>query len=154
MKEFLKNLDDETDYDILIVKLLDFENIKKVKEAYPNLNERVLLTCFTLNLLNEGSEGLRHSSKRLAEFLVSGQQDNVNNEYPIFFGYFKEWRTADIDGLKSEITDAKKSLSEMLVEEERDDAETQWNEGVKINMSIMDNTVSLLDKYGKSPPSF
>ena len=154
MKEFLKNLHEEKDYDKLIVKLLDFENTKKVKEVYPNLNERVLLTCFTLNLLNEGSEGLRHSSKRLAEFLVSDQHDNVNAAYPIFFEHFKEWRSEDISGLKSEITDAKKSLSEMLVEEERDDAETQWNEGVKINMSIMDNTVSLLDKYGKSPPSY
>jgi hypothetical protein len=42
----------------------------------------------------------------------------------------------------------------MIVEEENDDAEKQWNEGIKINMKIMDNTVSLLDKYGKSPPKF
>jgi len=154
MKEFLKNLQEEKNYDKLIVKLLDFENTKKVKEVYPNLNERVLLTCFTLNLLDEGNEEFKHSSKRLAEFLVSDQQDNVNAEYLIFFEHFKEWRSEDISGLKSEITDAKQSLSEMLVEEERDDAETQWNEGVKINMSIMDNTVSLLDKYGKSPPSY
>lgn len=154
MKEFLKNLHEEKDYDILIVKLLDFENVKKVKESYPNLNERVLLTCFTINLLDEGNEDFKHSSKRLAEYLASDQQDNVNNEYPIFFEHFKKWRAEDINGLKSEITNAKQSLSEMLVDEERDDAEVQWNEGVKINMSIMDNTVSLLDKYGKSPPSY
>jgi len=154
MKKFLNNLYNEKNYDTLIVKLLDFTNIKKVKEAYPTLNVRVLLTCFTLNLLDEGCEGLRHSSKRLADFLVSDQQDNVNNEYPIFFGYFKEWRSEDLAGLKTEITDAKKNLSEILVEEERDDAETQWNEGVKNNMEIMDNTITLLDKYSKFPPSF
>lgn len=152
--EFIKNLYDETNYDKLINKLLEFDNVNLVKEKYPSLNVRVLLTCFTINLLNEGCSELQQSSRRLADSLVNDNIDEVLKEYSKFFELFTEWRKEDIQGLKSEISSAQTSLSTMLVEEETDDAEKQWNEGIKINMKIMDNTVSLLDKYGKSPPNF
>lgn len=154
MIDFLKSLDAEKDYDKLINKLLDFENVKKIKENYDSLNERVLLSCFIINLLNEGDHELRQSSRKLSNYLVCGDKINVTSEYQTFFELFKNWRAEDIQELKSEISSAQTSLSTMIVEEENDDAEKQWNEGIKINMKIMDNTVSLLDKYGKSPPKF
>jgi hypothetical protein len=154
MIEFLKSLDSENDYDTLINKLLDFENVKKIKENYDSLNERVLLSCFIVNFLKEGDHELRQSSRKLSNYLVYGDKINVTYEYQTFFELFKNWRDEDIQGLKSEIYSAQTSLSTMIVEEENDDAEKQWNEGIKINMKIMDNTVSLLDKYGKSPPKF
>lgn len=152
--EFIKKLYDETDYDKLINKLLEFDNVKLIKDKYPSLNERVLLTCFTINLLNEGNSELQQSSRRLADSLVNDMYEEVIKEYSTFFELFTIWRKEDIQGLKSEISSAQTSLSTMLVEEETDDAEKQWNEGIQINMKIMDNTVSLLDKYGKSPPKF
>jgi hypothetical protein len=152
--EFIKNLYDETNYDKLINKLLEFDNVNLVKDKYPSLNTRVLLTCFTINLLNEDCYDLQQSSRRLSDNLVNDNTEEVIKEYSFFFELFTKWRNEDIQGLKSEISSAHTSLSTMLVEEETDDAEKQWNEGIKINMKVMNNTVSLLDKYGKSPPTF
>jgi len=154
MKEFIKSLHQERDYDKLIIKLVDFENVNKIKECYPTLNTRVLLSCFTINLLEEDDIFLQNSARRLIVNLLNEDKVNVINEYTKFFALFTTWREKDINGLKSEITSAQTSLSTMIVDEETDDAEKQWNEGIKINMNIMDNTVDLLDKYGKSPPKF
>jgi hypothetical protein len=154
MKEFIKSLHQERDYDKLIIKLVDFENVNKIKECYPTLNARVLLSCFTINLLEEDDIFLQNSARRLIVNLLNEDKVNVINEYTNFFALFTTWREKDINGLKSEITSAQTSLSTMIVDEETDDAEKQWNEGIKINMKIMDNTVDLLDKYGKSPPKF
>ena len=55
--------------------------------------------------------------------------------------------------MKQEIEEARDEIEKIMTEHDPvDDAEEQWNHGVKINIKKIDNAIKMLDIYGKTPP--
>jgi hypothetical protein len=158
MDNYLIQLNLERDYDEMVKLLLNKERISLIKEYFTDINIKVLLSSFLIKnfyeyfLLTDNDE-LTKLSKKLCNFVMTKNREGVNNIYNDFHASFVHWRDHDIRGMKHEIEGAKNQLESMLTEEEpADDAEVQWNQGVNINIKIMDNTIKLLDIYGKTPP--
>ena len=158
MEDYLIKLNLERDYDEMMGLLLNKEGIEHLNLYFTGLNIKVLLSAFLIRnfhdyfLLTEDDE-LTQYSKQICEFIMNKDREKVGDMYKDFYESFVQWRDHDIRGMKQEIEGAKTQLEDMLTEEEPvDDAEVQWNKGVNINMKIMDNTIKLLDIYGKTPP--
>jgi len=158
MEDYLTRLNIERDYDGMLKLLTEMDNVKLVNDYYKGkMNTRVILSSFMLNnfndyfLLDSDSEIIK-SSKTIIRQLLN--KDDPVTEYERFHNLFVQWRNEDIEGMKTEIDGARSQLENMVLEETRDDADEQWNEGVKINMKLMDNTKKLLNKYESSPPPF
>jgi hypothetical protein len=158
MEDYLTRLNIERDYDGMLKLLTEMDNVKLVNDYYKGkMNTRVILSSFMLNnfndyfLLDSDSEIIK-SSKTIVRQLLN--KDDPVTEYERFHNLFVQWRNEDIEGMKTEIDGARSQLENMVLEETRDDADEQWNEGVKINMKLMDNTKKLLNKYESSPPPF
>ena len=158
MEDFLIQLNLEKDYDHMMVLLLDKDGLKNVKNYFIGLNSKVLLSSFLIKnfyeyfLLTENDE-LVKVSKVTCNFIMNQDLENTQKNYKNFYDLFVQWRDHDIRGMKEEIQSAKGELEGMMTEDEPvDDAEVQWNEGVKINMKLMDSTMKMLDIYGKTPP--
>jgi len=160
MDVYIRELDlEQSDYENMIRLLTDKENFDRVKTAFgEHLNTKVLMSSFLIKNFNEyfgivRTDHLYQTASSVASSLRFGGVV-VNEEYTAFFDAFTEWRSIDIREMRREIVEATENLHQMVVDEPRDDAEEQWNQGVAINVRIMDTTDSLLKKYGESPPSF
>ena len=158
MENYLIKLNLERDYDEMTKLLLDKDGVNNVQHYFKDINVKVLLSSFLIRnfhdyfLLNDNDE-LTKLSRKICNFILAKDIEGVKNNYNDFHGCFVQWRDHDIRGMKQEIEHAKNQLEGMLTEEEPvDDAEVQWNQGVNINMKIMDNTIKMLDIYGKTPP--
>jgi hypothetical protein len=158
MEDYLIKLNLERDYDSMMRLMLIKENVEEIKNFFEGLNTKVLLSSFLIKnfydyFLLDKNDNLVKSSINISQHLLEKNLEKVGEEYRNFYTLFVNWRNEDIDGMKSEINSAKTQLETMVTEEPQDDADEQWNTGVKISMEIMDNTVKMLDTYGKSPPA-
>ena len=158
MEEYLTKLNLERDYEEMMKLLLNKEGVENVKTFFTELNVKVLLSSFLIKnffeyyLLNEHDDLVKHS-KKMCGFILIKDIEKVHENYKVFYESFVKWRDFDIRSMKQEIEGAREQLEGILTENEpEDDAEEQWNEGVKINMKIMNNTIKMLDIYGKTPP--
>ena len=157
MEEYLSKLDLERDYDTMLQLMIQMDNVKCVSYFFTGLNTKVLLSSFLIKnfhdyfLLDENNEFLK-MAKTISESILQKDLEKVGQSYKKFHELFIEWREEDINGMKNEISSAKENLENMVLTETRDDADEQWNEGLAINMKLMDNTVEMLNKYGASPP--
>ena len=158
MEEYLTKLNLERDYEEMMKLLLNKEEVENVKTFFTELNVKVLLSSFLIKnffeyyLLDEHDDLVKHS-KKMCEFILIKDIEKVHENYKVFYESFVNWRDFDIRSMKQEIQSAREQLEGILTENEpEDDAEEQWNEGVKINMKIMNNTIKMLDVYGKTPP--
>ena len=157
MEEYLSKLDLERDYDTMLQLMIQMDNVKCVSYFFTGLNTKVLLSSFLIKnfhdyfLLDENNEFLK-MAKTISESILQKDLEKVGQSYKKFHELFIEWREEDINGMKDEISSAKVNLENMVLTETRDDADEQWNEGLAINMKLMDNTVEMLNKYGASPP--
>ena len=157
MEEYLSKLDLERDYDTMLQLMIQMDNVKCVSYFFTGLNTKVLLSSFLIKnfhdyfLLDENNEFLK-MAKTISQSILQKDLEKVGQSYKKFHELFIEWREEDINGMKNEISSAKENLENMVLTETRDDADEQWNEGLAINMKLMDNTVEMLNKYGASPP--
>lgn len=158
MDNYLTQLNLERDYEEMMKHLLNKEKKSQVENYFTDLNIKVLLSSFLIRnfyeyfLLTE-QDDLVKNSKKICEHIMNKDLENTQINYKCFYDSFVKWRDFDIRCMKTEIQDAKSNLENMLTENDpEDDAEEQWNEGVKINMKVMDNTIKMLDIYGKTPP--
>ena len=158
MEEYLTQLNLERDYEEMLKHLLNKEKITRIENYFTGLNIKVLLSSFLIKNFHEyflltAQDNLVKNSKKICEHIMNKDLENTQINYKDFYDSFVNWRDFDIRCMKAEIQNAKSNLENILTENEpEDDAEEQWNEGVKINMKIMDNTVKMLDIYGKTPP--
>ena len=154
--DFLQKLNTEKDYDTMMQRLTDKEGLKNVKGMFPTYNTRVLLSAFLIRNFREyfiikNDDEVFLKSRLICDHILSLNYAGLSQLYPTFFFTFKKWRDDDICGMKHEINDAHTRLGDMKVEE-KDEADEQWNKGIKINQKLMKNTMNLLDIYGSSPP--
>lgn len=160
MENYITRLDLELiDYENMIRLLTDTEGFDFVKNGFGAVtNPKVLLSSFLIKNFGEDYFGLTaddplyRSATKVASSLRFGGVV-VQSEYIDFFDAFTDWRVNDIREMRHEISSATDNLNQMMVDEPRDDAEEQWNQGVAVNLRIMNTTESLLKKYGESPPS-
>ena len=89
-------------------------------------------------------------SEKMIDYLISVDIENVSKLYREYYNCFNKWRENDIDHMMNDITEAHTSFSEMLTSEEV----PEWDNGIKVSMSILTDANNVLDKYSKSPPSF
>ena len=157
MENYIIELNLERDYDEMIKLLLKKDKTDLVKEYFCDVNVKVLLSSFLIKNFFQpnggGEDNLIKISKTLCENILNKDLDSVQENYKKFYECFMKWREQDIRCMKQEIEEAREQLEGIMTEHEpEDDAEEQWNEGVKINVKLMDNTIKMLDIYGKTPP--
>ena len=160
MDEYLVDLElEKTDYVNMIKLLTHKEKFDTVKDTFGDrVNTKVLLSSFLIRNFGKNyfgideSQPLYQTASHVALSLRFGGVI-VEEEYTAFFDAFKEWRAIDIREMRREIAEATENLRQMVVDEPRDDAEEQWNQGVTINLKVMNTTDNLLIKYGESPPT-
>jgi len=160
MENYIIQLDlERSDYENMIRLLTDKEGFNFVKNGFGNTtNPKILLSAFLIKNFGEdyfgltANDSLYRSAVKVASSLRFGGVV-VQSEYIDFFDAFTDWRVIDIREMRHEISSATDSLNQMMVDEPIDDAEEQWNQGVAINLQIMNTTETLLKKYGESPPS-
>jgi len=158
MENYLIQLNLERDYEEMMKHLLDKEGVESVNSFYEGINTKLLLSSFLIRnfykyfLLTDRDE-LVKISKEICKNILENDKEKVNKNYHKFHSLFVQWRDYDIRAMKHEIEGARTQLENIMTENPpADDAEEQWNEGVAINVKIMDNTIKMLDIYGKTPP--
>ncbi len=158
MENYLSKLDLERDYDEMMKLMLDKNEIENVKNFFKDVNTKVLLSSFLMKNFNEyfslsENHDLIKCSKELCKIILNKDLKSFEKVYKSFFDLFTSWRNNDIQEMKQEIEEARDEIEKIMTEHDPvDDAEEQWNHGVKINMKKMDNAVKMLDIYGKTPP--
>ena len=155
MNDYLEELLITTDHDRLISQLMDFDIINELKELFWGFNIRILLSSFMIvNCRDVYSINIDDPiyilSEKMIDYLISVDIENVSKLYREYYNCFNKWRENDIDHMMNDITEAHTSFSEMLTSEEV----PEWDNGIKVSMSILTDANNVLDKYSKSPPSF
>ena len=160
MENYLNRLDLERDYDEMMKLMLDKDEIENIKNFFKDVNVKVLLSSFLMkNFYNYFSLSENHDlikcSKELCKIILNKDLKSFEKVYKSFFNLFTSWRNNDIREMKQEIEEARGEIEKIMTEHDPvDDAEEQWNHGVKINIKKIDNAIKMLDIYGKTPPKF
>ena len=158
MENYLIKLDLERDYDEMMKLMLDKNEIENIKNFFKDVNVKVLLSSFLMkNFYNYFSLSENHNlikcSKELCKIILNKDLKSFEKVYKSFFNLFTSWRNNDIREMKQEIEEARGEIEKIMTEHDPvDDAEEQWNHGVKINIKKIDNAIKMLDIYGKTPP--
>ena len=160
MENYLNRLDLERDYDEMMKLMLDKNEIENLKNFFKDVNVKVLLSSFLMKNFHEYfslsiHDDLIKCSKELCKIILNKDLKSFEKVYKSFFNLFTSWRNNDIREMKQEIEEARDEIEKIMTEHDPvDDAEEQWNHGVKINIKKIDNAIKMLDIYGKTPPKF
>ena len=157
--EFLKELNDEKDYDLMSVKLTQGDRVNTVNTMFPQYNTRVMLSSFMIRNFNkilDIPENLLEKSEEIINILLGTiVHSELENVYPEYFKLFNDWRNDDINKLKDTIEIHKIIYNSMLdIPQEPSPADQQWHDGVSQSIDIFDIHVARLDNYSKTPPKF
>ena len=150
----METIHEETKFDILTTLLQDKDVISHVHSKYPQYNPRVLLSSVVLYRFPTEL----HVHTTLSELAIMiwtsifQNQDIPSQLYDEYFTEFNRWRTLDINHLKHEIESGKALLDSMKTEE-GDEADKQWNDGINLNIEVMEDCEDKLDILSQSPPS-
>lgn len=153
----IEDIYNETDYDTCTLMLVNTNLIDYIKRNYVSHNPRVLLSSLLLRRFHkeldipDGHPIIEVASK-MAKALVDNNTETVDQEYTVFFELFNTWRSGDIKLMKDQIKNTRERLHDTLVDDIKDDADQQWNEGVNTSVSRLKWYENKLDEYGKSPP--
>ena len=151
--EFLGELNDEKDYDLMSVKLTQGDRIEGVRTLFPRYNTRILLSSFMIRNFNkilDIPDDLVNKSEEIIGFLLGTGVADITIIYPIYFRLFNEWRNDDINKLKDTI-EIHKIIYDSMLDEIPD---KEWHDGVSNSMNIMDKHIDKLDTYSKTPPKY
>jgi len=157
--EFLRELQDEKDYDIMSVKLTQGDKISRVREIFPKYNTRVLLSAFMVHNFQEVldiPDNLFEKSEEIINILLGiNNPPKLENVYPEYFKIFNEWRNDDINKMRNDIQIHKIIYNSMLDETPpRTEADRQWHQGISQSIELFDKHMDKLDNYSKTPPKF
>ena len=151
--EFLGELNDEKDYDLMSVKLTQGDRIEGVRTLFPRYNTRILLSSFMIRNFNkilDIPDDLVNKSEEIIGFLLGTGVADITIIYPIYFRLFNAWRNDDINKLKDTI-EIHKIIYDSMLDEIPD---KEWHDGVSNSMNIMDKHIDKLDTYSKTPPKY
>lgn len=153
----IEDIYNETDYDTCTLMLVNTNLIDYVKRKYVSHNPRVLLSSLLLRRFHKeldipDGHPIIDVASKMAKALVDNNTETVNQEYTVFFELFNAWRSGDIKLMKDQIKHTRERLHDTLVDDIKDDADQQWNEGVNTSVSRLKWYENKLDEYGKSPP--
>jgi|TARA_B110000046_G_C12963468_1_gene385590 hypothetical protein len=154
LPNMLMALDNLSDYDMLTFKLKEICLVSKTKEMYPLFNPKLLLS--TVMITKHGNE--MHMPEEL-QTLASDLWKNMMipnaclDSYEKFVDAYLEWRTDDINDLKSSIEGGIESLSCIKENNEKDYADEQWNVAIDTSINVMKDKLGELEIFSKSPPS-
>ena len=93
---------------------------------------------------NEGLIESANDVKRLVETNMEVRSDHK------YFEMFMEWKEDDAEKMQIEIISGVEMLEEMKLETENDEADVQWNHGVRENIRRMSECREKLASF--SPP--
>lgn len=153
----IEDIYNETDYDSCTLMMVNTDLIAHIKRKYVSHNPRVLLSSLLLRRFHKeldipDGHPIIDVASKVAKGLVDNDTETVNREYNVFFQLFNKWRSGDIELMKTQIKETRVKLHDTLVDEVKDDADQQWNEGVNTSVSRLKWYENKLDEYGKSPP--
>ena len=157
--EFLRELHDEQDYDLMSVKLTQGDRVSKVKEIFPKYNTRVLLSAFMVRNFQkilDIPDNLFNKSEEIINILLgTNDPPKLENVYPEYFNIFNAWRNDDINKLKDTIEIHKIIYNSMLDSSSpQSEADQQWHDGISQSIEIFDKHIDKLDNLSKTPPKF
>ena len=153
--DFLKDLQNEHDYDSMCKRLMDYGK-SGIDEIFPEFNTKVLLSSFMLINFKEIfklNDEIVKSSTLISTSMLNLDFETLSNEYQNFHNLFTMWRKEDITFLKSSIEDQKVALADTATSP-RDEADEQWNQCVSESLKKMDDRITILDEYSKTPPKY
>jgi len=153
--DFLKDLQNEQDYDSMCKKLMDYGK-SGIDEIFLEFNTKVLLSSFMLINFKEIfklNDEIVKSSTLISTSMLNLDFETLSNEYKNFHTLFTEWRNHDITVLKVSIEDQKTALQETATSP-KDEADEQWNHCISESLDKMNSHITILDEYSKTPPKY
>ena len=152
--DFLVELSQEKDYDIMCEKLMSRENVGCVSLLFPSYNVKILLTAFMIKNFPDvyPDKELQECAETVCQALTNLDHLNMSKIYAKYFEIFTKWRQNDIKNLKTSIELQKETLNTMKEEDPSDEADQQWNDGISQNVETLEKHLKKLENYAQSPP--
>ena len=171
-KDTIKSIWCDNDYEASIERIKNPKLIEQIESTFPSYNPRIILASILIYKFRsefniQQDSALFEAAITMYDSLLTHvgtdicHEESFDGVYSIFFRYFMEWRTKDIEEMRRDIVSMKETFesitSPILVHSTDDDdsnkANKQWQEGINHSIHLMNRCCDTLDTLSRSPPS-